>query len=108
MSDEPSLMSHVSIGTNQFERAVAFWVQTPIDGEPASVGDGAHCGFLAASKAQVDAFHAAAVAAGAADEGRPGPRPIYGEPTMAVSCATPMATRSRRRSGTRSSPPSSG
>ncbi len=31
-------------------------------------------------KAQVDAFHAAALAAGARDEGAPGPRPLYGEP----------------------------
>ncbi len=105
MSDEsanPSCISHLSIGTNDFPRARAFydavmaalgckvileypgavaygklypefWVQAPIDGRPASVGNGSHVGFFADSKAQVDAFHAAALAAGARDEGRAGP-----------------------------------
>lgn len=103
----PSALSHVSIGTNQFERAVAFydavlaplgvrrvlehgpavaygrqypefWVQTPIDGRPASVGNGSHVAFLAASQAQVDAFYAVAIASGAQGDGPPGPRPHYG------------------------------
>lgn len=103
----PSLVSHVSIGTNHFDRAVAFydvvlatigarrvaehpgaaaygrshpefWVQTPIDGQPATVGNGTHVGFLAASRAEVDAFYAVAIAAGARGDGPPGPRPHYG------------------------------
>ena len=107
--DDPSMMSHVSIGTNRFGEAVAFydvvlaslgvkrlmehpgavaygkaypefWVQTPIDGRPASVGNGTHIGFLATSRAQVDAFYQAAVAAGASGDGAPGPRPHYGAP----------------------------
>jgi len=36
-----------------------------------------HVAFLAADRAQVDAFHAAALAAGGRDNGAPGPRPIY-------------------------------
>ncbi|MGI9302034.1 MAG: VOC family protein [Gammaproteobacteria bacterium] len=110
MADEiPSILSHVSIGTNDFERATAFydevlptlgckrvmehpgavaygkaypefWVHPPIDGEPASVGNGTHIGFIAPNKDAVNAFHAAALAAGGADEGAPGPRPMYGEP----------------------------
>lgn len=39
--------------------------------------DGRHIAFQAESRAQVDAFHAAAVAAGAADDGAPGVRPEY-------------------------------
>lgn len=107
--DVPSILSHVSVGTNDFERAVAFydavlptlgitrnlshpgavaygkafpefWVQTPIDEAPATVGNGTHVGFLAPSREAVDAFHAAALAAGAVDDGAPGPRPLYGEP----------------------------
>jgi catechol 2,3-dioxygenase-like lactoylglutathione lyase family enzyme len=35
---------------------------------------GAHVAFMATSKEQVDAFHAAAVAAGGTDNGAPGPR----------------------------------
>ena len=104
----PSILSHVSIGTNQFDEAIAFydrvlgaldigrimehgdaavawgrafpefWVQKPIDGQPAGVANGVHVGFLAPSPDAVDAFHAAAVAAGGSDAGRPGPRPDYG------------------------------
>jgi len=109
MDENPSIISHVSIGVNDFARAVAFydrvlpvlgcrrlmehpgavaygklfpefWVQTPIDGAPASVGNGAHVGFFATSRAMVDAFHRAAMEAGATDEGAPGPRPHYGAP----------------------------
>ena len=110
MSDDvPSILSHVSIGTDDFERAVAFydrvlptlgcrrvaehpgavaygrrfpefWVQRPFDDGPASVGNGTHVGFIAPSKEAVDAFHRAAVAAGGTDDGAPGPRPDYGEP----------------------------
>ncbi len=107
--DIPSILSHVSIGTNDFERAAAFydrvlatldckrvmehpgaiawgklypefWLQTPLDGARADTGNGTHFGFLAPDKASVDAFHEAAIDAGAKDDGAPGPRPIYGEP----------------------------
>jgi catechol 2,3-dioxygenase-like lactoylglutathione lyase family enzyme len=110
MADEnPSMMSHISLGTNHFDRAVAFydkvlatldckrimehpgavaygkaypefWVQTPIDGYPASAGNGTHIGFIATTKQAVHAFYDAALAAGATDSGAPGPRPHYGEP----------------------------
>jgi predicted lactoylglutathione lyase len=36
-----------------------------------------HVAFVARSRAEVDAFHAAAVAAGGRDHGAPGPRPEY-------------------------------
>jgi catechol 2,3-dioxygenase-like lactoylglutathione lyase family enzyme len=55
-----------------------FWVQVPIDGRPAGVGNGSHVCLLAPDRAAVDAFHAAARAAGGTDEGAPGPRPHYG------------------------------
>lgn len=109
MDENPSILSHVSIGTNNFERAVAFydsvlptlackrimehsgaiaygkkypefWVQTPIDNQPATVGNGTHIGFIAPTKEAVHAFYEAALAAGGIDEGAPGPRPHYGEP----------------------------
>ena len=82
MEDEnPSILSHVSVGTNDLARAVAFydavlpalgckklfeylelgavaygkqfpefWVQKPIDGQPAALGNGTHFCFIAASK----------------------------------------------------------
>jgi catechol 2,3-dioxygenase-like lactoylglutathione lyase family enzyme len=104
----PSVLSHVSIGSNDYARAKAFydavlatlqigvvmehagsavaygrafpefWLQVPIDGLPATVGNGSHIGFLASSRAQVDAFHAAALSMGAADNGPPGDRAHYG------------------------------
>ncbi len=110
MSDDlPSIISHISIGTNQFEKAAAFydkvlgavgcrrimehpgaiaygkqfpefWLQTPINGEPATVGNGFHIGFMVSSKELVNAFYQAAVDAGASGDGEPGPRPHYGEP----------------------------
>ena len=75
----PSMMSHVSIGTNRFEAARAFydavlaplgvkrvmehpgvvaygklypefWVGAPFDGQPANVGNGTHFGFFAESR----------------------------------------------------------
>ncbi|MEO1018605.1 MAG: VOC family protein [Pseudomonadota bacterium] len=107
--DVQSILSHISIGTNEFDRAVAFydrvlpslgckrimehpgavawgklypefWVQTPVDGEPASIGNGTHISFLALDQASVDAFHKSAIEAAAQDDGAPGPRPMYGEP----------------------------
>lgn len=107
--DIPSVISHVSIGTNDFDRSAAFydavlgtigcrrimehpgaiawgkafpefWVQRPIDGEPASIGNGTHIGFIAPSREAVHAFHDAALKAGAKNEGAPGPRPHYGAP----------------------------
>lgn len=112
MTDEtenPSILSHVSIGVHDFDKAIKFydavlgamgirkimshpeataygrefpefWVQTPEDGTPASVGNGTHFGFVARSKEEVHAFWDAAIANGASPNGEPGPRPHYGEP----------------------------
>ena len=55
------------------------WIMTPFDGGPASVGNGTHVAFAAKTRAAVDAFHEAALAAGGSDEGAPGPRPQYHE-----------------------------
>ncbi len=55
-----------------------FWVQKPVNGKPATSGNGAHICFKAQSEAAVKAFHAKALGLGASDEGKPGPRPMYG------------------------------
>lgn len=47
--------------------------------ESAQTGPGRHYAFAANSRAQVDAFHAAAMAAGGTDNGAPGLRPHYHE-----------------------------
>lgn len=105
--DVPTIMSHVSVGTNDFPRATAFydkvlatfgakrlmehpgavaygkrfpefWVQTPFDGETATAGNGVHFAFLTSSTDEVGAFYEAALEAGATSDGEPGPRPAYG------------------------------
>jgi catechol 2,3-dioxygenase-like lactoylglutathione lyase family enzyme len=50
-----------------------FWLSAR-DREPVT---GVHVAFAAPDHDTVDAFHAAALAAGATDNGPPGPRPIY-------------------------------
>lgn len=106
--DNPSILSHVSIGSNDLDRAVAFydavlatlgcrrvlehpgavaygrrypefWVQTPVDGKPAQTANGVHFGFLADSRESVHAFYRAALREGGSGDGEPGPRPHYGE-----------------------------
>ena len=55
-----------------------FWVCTPFNGEPATSGNGQMTGFMVGSRAEVDVFHAAALAQGGTDDGAPNPRPQYG------------------------------
>lgn len=107
--DNPSIMSHVSVGTNDLPRALAFydavldtlggrrlvehseavaygrmfpefWVNTPLDEKAASVGNGVHFAFFATSREQVHAFYDTALAHGGTPDGAPGPRPEYGAP----------------------------
>lgn len=102
----PSVISHVSVGTNDYPRSKAFydevlatlqikcfmethhgcgygrvfpefWIEKPHDGGRATVGNGAHIAFLANSVDEVRAFHAKALSLGARDDGAPGPRPQY-------------------------------
>ena len=109
MSENPSIISHVSIGTNNFERAIAFydkvmqtlgckrvmehpgaiaygkqypefWVNIPYDDQAASVGNGTHIGFIAPTKEAVHEFYEVAVNAGATGDGEPGGREEYGKP----------------------------
>jgi catechol 2,3-dioxygenase-like lactoylglutathione lyase family enzyme len=54
-----------------------FWIIRPFNGLPATWGNGVDVAFEAASRAAVDAFQAAALAAGGSDEGAPGLRPQY-------------------------------
>lgn len=100
---------HASLGTNQLDKAIAFyqkvlatldidkvahyehaaafgkgypefWIQLPFDQQQANVGNGTHLGFVAASKSQVDEFYALAIKLGAKCNGKPGPRADYGDP----------------------------
>lgn len=53
------------------------WVVTPFDGRPATFGNGVTIALSADERQQVDAFHAAALAAGGSCEGPPGLRPFH-------------------------------
>jgi catechol 2,3-dioxygenase-like lactoylglutathione lyase family enzyme len=54
------------------DKKAFFWI-----GARAAVTTGAHVAFAAPDRAAVDAFHAAALAAGGRDNGAPGLRPHY-------------------------------
>ena len=87
------MFSHIMVGTNDLDRAKAFYdplmatlgagpgavdrhrvfyrtstgvfsVSLPIDGKPATVGNGSTIGFACKDTAQADAWHAAGLAAG--------------------------------------------
>ncbi len=87
------MFSHIMIGTNDLDKAKSFYdkvlgtlgvppamvdghrifymtptgvfsVSIPIDGKPATIGNGATIGFAANSPEQADAWHAAGVASG--------------------------------------------
>lgn len=66
----------VGVGYGETQQPT-FWIQLPINGQPASMGNGVHIAFRAASRAQVDAFFLAALEQGGAEDGRPGLRTEY-------------------------------
>lgn len=51
-----------------------FWI-APAGGKPSTI----HVAFVAKTRSVVDAFYAAAIAAGGTDNGKPGTRPMYHE-----------------------------
>lgn len=53
------------------------WICQPFNGLDASAGNGSMLALTAQSRAQVNSVHAAALAAGGRDEGRPGLREHY-------------------------------
>jgi catechol 2,3-dioxygenase-like lactoylglutathione lyase family enzyme len=100
------MIHHVSLGTSDVARARAFYdplmsligfrliklsdtalhygasdivfsLETPIDGKPASAGNGIHVAFQAPDRETVRRFHETALRHGGADEGRPGIRAKY-------------------------------
>jgi catechol 2,3-dioxygenase-like lactoylglutathione lyase family enzyme len=95
------ILDHVSVAVSNFDRSKAFYERAlqPLGISmlmqfPGSAGFGkgrpqfwigargngaqrAHIAFVAANRAEVDAFYTAAIAAGGADNGKPGLRPVY-------------------------------
>jgi catechol 2,3-dioxygenase-like lactoylglutathione lyase family enzyme len=101
--EKATMLDHVTIGVSNIARAVAFYDRAlaPLGierlyaegtsafgygsdkkayfwiGQREAVQSGAHIAFAAKDRATVDAFHAAALAAGGRDHGAPGLRPQY-------------------------------
>ena len=74
---------------------VIFSVETPVDGKPATVGNGSHIAFEAKDRAVVDHFHQAALSHGGTSDGSPACGLNTTPTTMAHSSVIQMATRSR-------------
>jgi catechol 2,3-dioxygenase-like lactoylglutathione lyase family enzyme len=100
------MIHHVSLGTNDLDRSRAFYdavmpvlglkliqstdesadygtavvifsIETPVNGAPASAGNGVHIAFDAGGRRTVDEFHAIGLRHGGRDAGAPGLRPKY-------------------------------
>ena len=77
--DEPEA-GYRAVGYGPSPDRPLFWVGTAIDGPTETAQQpGLHVAFVAERRAAVDAFHAAALAAGGRDNGAPGLRPEYHE-----------------------------
>jgi catechol 2,3-dioxygenase-like lactoylglutathione lyase family enzyme len=71
----------------------AWLMQKPFNGQPPSVGNGSMVSFIAKTRAQVDAFHAAALANGGVSEGAPGLRADYGPNMYLAYVRDPMGNK---------------
>lgn len=70
-----------------------FWINLRADMTAITPVSGAHVGFRAREPAAVDAFHAAALAAGGASDGAPGFRPQHGPGYYAAFIRDPDGNR---------------
>jgi len=70
-----------------------FWINLREGVAPIPEASGAHVCIRARSTAMIDAFHAAALAAGGADDGPPGLRPQHGDGYYAAFIRDPDGNR---------------
>jgi len=68
----------VGYGPDAPDAKTQLWICKPYNGLDASAGNGSMLALEAATRAQVDAAHAAALAQGGRSEGAPGLREAYG------------------------------
>jgi len=71
LSDSPESLGYGA-------KSTALWISATDRPVPPDARSGLHFCFTAPSRKSVDAFHAAGMAAGGRDNGRPGPRADYG------------------------------
>ena len=116
MGERARVIDHIGIGVRDFEESVDFYTRAlaPLGFEEVALIDTdnraaafgvrgrddfwihegrpagrMHVGFDAESREAVDAFHAAALEAGARDNGPPGPRPQYSDTYYAAYVLDP-------------------
>jgi len=70
--------TYLGYGPKNAPTKTQFYVTKPYNKKPATFGNGTMISLAAKSRRAVDGFHAAALAAGGKDEGKPGPRPADG------------------------------
>ncbi len=70
--------NYTGYGPKNAPEKAAFFVTKPHNKKPATSGNGTMIALKARSRKAVDGFHAAALANGGTDEGKPGPRPADG------------------------------
>ncbi|MCW3476218.1 VOC family protein [Limobrevibacterium gyesilva] len=73
--------------------APGFWLSVAEHPVPADAKSGLHLCFVAPTRAAVDQFHAAGLAAGGRDNGAPGLRPDYGADYYAAFLVDPQGYR---------------
>jgi catechol 2,3-dioxygenase-like lactoylglutathione lyase family enzyme len=90
-SSEPQEEGWYGWGTyeNEGAREIALWLNRPFNGEAATVANGSMVAFRASSWAEVDAFHAQALAHGGRSEGAPGLRTHYNPDFYAAYVRSP-------------------
>lgn len=69
---------YVAYAPSTDKKQIEFFVTRPINGKPATAGNGTMIALLAETRAAVDEFHQLALKSGGTDEGSPGPRPEGG------------------------------
>lgn len=69
---------HLGYGPKSAPAKSKFYVTKPYNKKPATFGNGTMISLEAKSRRSVEEFHAAALASGGTDDGKPGPRPAGG------------------------------
>ena len=89
--DQTCAMAGATVGFGK--KYPEFWINLRADMAPIAADSGMHICLRAASTEAVDAFHAAALAAGGASDGAPGLAPEYGEGYYAAFIRDPDGNR---------------
>jgi catechol 2,3-dioxygenase-like lactoylglutathione lyase family enzyme len=70
--------TYIGYGPKNAPQKAQFYVTKPYNKKAATFGNGTMIALVAKSRRAVEGFHAAALASGGTDEGKPGPRPAGG------------------------------